>query len=84
MVADEVGNVLEANLSARGLLGPVGGWVLLLELVDREDRADLYDLLGGRSDTCDATIGAGHFRFRRQGGTSGAVIVRITPLATPI
>jgi hypothetical protein len=84
LVADEIGNVLEANLAARGLLGPLGGGFLLLELVDRGDRSDLYDLLGGRTDLCDASIGTGHFRFRREGGTNGAVLVRVTALASPI
>jgi hypothetical protein len=84
LVADAVGNVLQANLAARGLLGPLGGGLLLLELVARDDRADLYDLLGGRTSLCDAAIGTGHFRFRREGGTDGAVLVRVTPLATPI
>ena len=84
LVVDQLGNVLEANVTARGLLGPVGDGRLLLELVDRDDRRDLYDLLGGRSDVCDATIHGSHFRFRCEGSHGGSVTVRITPLATPI
>ena len=84
LVVDEIGNVREMSAAAVALLGRIARGTLLLELVGREDRADLYDLLGGRSSSCDATIATWLFRFTRRRGPTGAMVVHVSPLAAAV
>jgi diguanylate cyclase (GGDEF)-like protein/PAS domain S-box-containing protein len=64
VVVDDDGNVIDINPAARSVLGVDSGWAVGRKAADRLPGSPLHDLVDGRTDSAEVSVGGRTFHVR--------------------